>query len=242
MEKVDLTLIIACYNEEKILEENVKEIKRVMTQTIYSYEIIFVDDCSKDKTRDLIKKITTKRPNMRYIFHEKNVGRGGAVVDGIKIAKGKIVGFLDIDLEVHARYIPSMVLAINNGNDVTTAYRIYKTPFNLISIFRHITSIGYRKLVKFFLHLPLKDTETGFKFFNREKILPIVKETKNKGWFWDTEIMALSYHYGLKIKEIPCLFIRQLKKKSTIKPFRDSLNYFIRLIEFTRRFKKFERK
>ncbi len=230
----DVTIVIACYNEEEVLEENVKEIERVMNQTLYSYELVLVDDCSSDKTRDLIVKIAENKSNMRYVLHEQNVGRGGTVSDGIKIAKGRIVGFLDIDLEVHARYIPSMILAINDGYDVVTGHRIYKVTLEPIGFLRHILSLGYRRLMRFFLGVPLEDTETGYKFFNRQKILPLIEKTKNKGWFWDTEVMALSYYEGLKIKEIPCLFLRSPDKKSSVKIFKDSYDYFVALCKFKR--------
>ena len=231
----NVSIIVACYNEKDLLEESVKEIERIMDQTIYSYELIFVDDCSRDQTRDLIIKLTNNNRNMRYVFHEKNVGRGQTVKDGIKIAKGRIVGFIDIDLEVHSRYIPSMILAINDGYDVATGYRIYKVTLEPIDFLRHILSIGYRQFMKLLLGIPLKDTETGYKFFNRDKILPVIDKTKNAGWFWDTEIMALSYYEGLKIIEIPCLFIRRFDKKSSVRIFKDSFDYFVELIKFKRR-------
>ncbi len=232
---LDVSIIIACYNEEDILEENVREIQRVMGQTIYSYELIFIDDASEDKTRDLIIEITKNNPNMQYYFHKKNIGRGGTVIDGIKMAKGKIVGFLDIDLEVHARYIPSTIDAINSGYDVATGYRFYKVSLHPVSFLRHVLSIWYRRLAGLLLGLPLEDTETGYKFFNREKILPIIEKTENTRWFWDTEVMVLSYYGGLKIKEIPCLFIRRPDKKTSVKIFRDSFDYFFELWKFNKK-------
>lgn len=126
--KYDLSLVIACYNEELILEKSMEEIFEILDSTIFSYEIIFVDDVSKDRTRELIDKIIKrhKDKNFKKIFHEINTGRGGAVADGIRISEGEIVGFIDIDLEVHARYIPSCVIAIKDGYDIATAFRIYK--------------------------------------------------------------------------------------------------------------------
>lgn len=236
----DISIIIACFNEEGILEKSVKEIRAVMAQTIYSYEIIFIDDYSKDKTKNVILKIVENNPNMRYVFHEKNIGRGGTVMDGIKIAKGRIVGFLDIDLEVHARYIPSMIQAINQGYDIANGYRFYNIKLNLVIISRHILSVSYRRLARFLLGVPLKDTETGYKFFLREKILPIVDKIKNKGWFWDTEIMATAYYSGLKIKEIPCLFSRRIDKKTSVRVFKDSFDYLVELYEFKKKISKGE--
>lgn len=73
------------------------------------------------------------------------------------------------------------------------------------------------------LGVPLQDTETGYKFFNRKKILPIMKRTMHNGWFWDTEIMALAYRAGLRIREEPVLFIRRLDKKSSVRLLHDAV-------------------
>jgi len=237
MSKYDVSIIIPCYNEEKILEESVMEIERIMSPMVYTYEMIFIDDCSQDRTKDLILKLVKENQNRRYISHKINIGRGATVNEGIKASRGKIVGFLDIDLEVHAHYIPSFISTIKQGNDVAIAFRHYDVSFSLNSIGRWIISCGYRLLVRIFLKLPLQDTEAGFKFFNEEKILPILDLVEDKKWFWDTEIMALAYYNRLKIKEISVLFIRRFDKKSTVKLFQDSSEYFKRLISFRGRLK-----
>src|SRR3989338_1194557 len=104
MEQIDLTIVVACYNEEPHLSRNIAEIEKIMRQMNYSYEFIFIDDCSKDRTRAEIKDICSSRNNCKYIFHEKNVGRGGTVKEGLLLSNGKYSGFLDIDLEVPAYY------------------------------------------------------------------------------------------------------------------------------------------
>lgn len=231
---MDVSIIIACYNEEDLLVGSVREIENVMSQTSYTYELIFIDDCSQDRTRHIILKLADTQPHIRYVFHEKNVGRGGTVCEGLRMARGRMAGYLDIDLEVHARYIPSMLFAIeNDGYDISTAYRVYKIPSGPFT--RHVLSVAYRKLVRYFLKTNLLDTETGFKFFNRQKILPIVDACENRGWFWDTEVMVLSEKNNLRIKEIPCLFIRQRDKVSTVKIIPDTIDYFSNLWKFRKR-------
>jgi len=238
MSDIDLSLVIPCYNEELILRDSIKQVFEVLDNTKFNYEIIFVDDCSRDNTRKIIDDVTSLYPDKQLtkIFHEKNTGRGGAVMDGIRVARGEVVGFIDIDLEVHARYIGSCVLAVKNGADVATARRIYK--FYLKFIVRYVMSRGYIALARKLLKIDLADTETGFKFFNRQRILPVMEETIEKGWFWDTEIMVRSYLKGYKIEEIPCLFLRNLKKPSTVKNVSDSIDYFKKLLKFRKTLRK----
>jgi len=239
---VDISIVIACYNEEPLLEESVNKIMAVMDATRWKYELIFVDDRSHDNTRQIIERIIAENPRyiLKKIFHERNTGRGKAVKDGMLVAEGTYVGYLDIDLEVGAHYIPLMVITLQQGADIATAFRVYKETFNLL--FRTVLSIGYRFLMHMMLKIPVKDTETGYKFFNRERILSVLKETKDPGWFWDTEIMALSYHANLKIVELPCLFIRRYDKKSSVNIFRDSFEYFTKLVKFSRELKTIRNK
>jgi glycosyltransferase involved in cell wall biosynthesis len=234
--KLDVSIVIACYNEATHLERSVEDLLRVMDRTRYRYEVIFVDDCSQDGTPDLILKIVWQHGDghiLKTLFHAENTGRGGAVMDGFRMAEGAVIGYLDIDLEVHARYIPSMVEAVMDGSDVATAFRVYKIGWGVL--FRHVMSYTYRWISRALLGIRSRDTETGFKFFNRERIAPVLNETRQTGWFWDTEVMAFSEAFGLKIVEIPCLFIRRRDKASTLHVWRDSLDYLGNLLRFRRR-------
>ena len=231
---VDISIVIACYNEESLLEESVKKIMAVMDATRWKYELIFVDDRSRDNTRQIIERIIAENPKhlLKKIFHERNTGRGKTVTDGILAAEGTYVGYLDIDLEVGAHYIPLMMITLQQGADIATAFRVYKETLKIFV--RAVLSIGYRFLMHLMLKIPVKDTETGYKFFNRKRILPILNETKDPGWFWDTEIMARSYQANLKIVELPCLFIRRYDKKSSVNLFRDTFEYLTKLVKFSR--------
>jgi glycosyltransferase involved in cell wall biosynthesis len=229
---VDLSLVLACYNEELVIEDSVAEILKVLDDTRYSYEVIFVDDCSKDRTRQLIDRLIERYPDKRMsrIFHTENKGRGGAVSDGIRAAQGDVAGFIDIDLEVHARYIPSCVNAVQNGADVAVGRRVYK--LNLRSLDRYVLSTGYVWLVRRIMGVDLNDTETGYKFFKRERILPVLDAIDDQRWFWDTEVMVRSYYKEYNIAEIPCLFLRRFDKASTVSPLADTVDYFRQLWRF----------
>lgn len=229
----DLSLVIACYNEEPVLEDSIGRIFETLDWMKYSYEIIFVDDCSHDRTRELIDRIIFDHPSRRLsrILHEKNVGRGGTVVDGIRQARGEVVGYVDIDLEVPAHYIPACVIAVKNGADVAVGLRIYR--FQLRSIDRYVLSKGYQWLVRRGLNVNgLTDSESGFKFFRRERILPILDLCQDRGWFWDTEVMVWSALRGYRIVEIPVLFLRRFDKRSSVRVVHDTFDYLVKLWRF----------
>jgi glycosyltransferase involved in cell wall biosynthesis len=232
---LDVSLAIPCYNEEGHLEASVDALIEVMDATRYRYEILFVDDGSKDGTRELLKKICAARPQCRYLFHAKNKGRGGAFKTGFANTSGRVTGYLDIDLEVHARYVPSLVALIDqHGHDVATGYRHY-----LLSqtggITRHFLSIGYRWLCRRLLGLGVDDSETGCKFFKRDSAAAVVMGSESDGWFWDTEVMSRAALGGLKIVESPVLFLRNLEKQSTVRLVRDIKAYLVELYAFRKK-------
>jgi hypothetical protein len=82
------------------------------------------------------------------------------------------------------------------------------------------------------------DTETGYKFFRRDKVLPLLDEIQDTGWFWDTEFMVRAARRGLTMVEIPGAYIRRKDKTSTVNGMRDSLRYFRQLVQFRRRLRE----
>lgn len=233
MKTLDLSLIIPCFNEQKILDASLVEIEDVLRNSRFSYEIILIDDKSTDKTAKLLKKYE-RRKNYSVYYHEINQGRGKTVSDGIQVSRGVVVGFIDVDLEVSPLYMPYFVSKIlKHEADVVTGYRIYRD--SIVSLHRMILSRGYSVLVRKLLMVNLNDTETGYKFFNRKKIIPILKQTKSNHWFWDTEIISLAYRNKLRINEVPVLFLRRLDKKSTVNVVRDTYDYLLHLYKFKKR-------
>src|SRR2546422_11220120 len=185
-----LSVVLACYNEEEILAASFAEIHEVLEHLGRPYEIVFVDDVSRDRTRDVIRDIVAAHPAapIQVILHDVNRGRGATVSDGFRAARGDIVGYLDVDLEVHARYIPSLVRAIEKGAEVATVRRIYA--FQLRSLDRYFMSRGYSYLVPKMRGTSPPDTETGHKFFRPEALMPVRDETRDPGWLRGTGVIG----------------------------------------------------
>jgi glycosyltransferase involved in cell wall biosynthesis len=230
-----LSLVLACYNEAQHLESSFTEIRETLEQTNWPWEILFVDDVSRDRTREVLHRIVAAHPelDLRTILHEVNRGRGATVTDGFRAARGAITGYIDVDLEVHCRYIPSLVRAIEKGADIATLRRVYA--FQILSLDRYVMSRGYSWLVRKVLRVPYRDTETGYKFFRRETVLPLLDEIEDGGWFWDTEFMARAARRGLTVVEIQGAYVRREDKTSTVRGLRDSARYFRQLLAFRRK-------
>jgi len=229
-----LSLVLACYNEEEILAESFETIRETLDGLGRPYEIVFVDDVSRDRTREILREIVAKNPDLslNVVLHETNKGRGATVTDGFRAARGEIAGYIDVDLEVHPRYIPSLVRAIEKGADVAVVRRIYA--FQLAALDRYFMSRGYSWLVRRMLGTSLRDTETGYKLFRREALLPVIDAILDPAWFWDTEFMVRAERRGLRIAEIPGAYVRRQDKTSTVRGLRDSFVYFFKLLAFRR--------
>jgi glycosyltransferase involved in cell wall biosynthesis len=224
--KYDLSLILPCYNEASHLSDSLLRITKVLDNTRFSYEIILIDDCSVDNTLSIIKDVVKKSNNMKYLVHAKNMGRGYTVREGLLIADGNVAGFVDIDLEMDAHYIPAFISSILDYHyDISIGYRFYHLQITTYSLLRIIFSFIYRRIVWYILKLPFKDTEAGCKFFKVKTTKELIENTYSNKWFWDTEIVANAYMRKLNIKEIPTVFIRNPSKKSTVKVIRDSWQY-----------------
>lgn len=236
MSKIGFSLVLPCYNEGPTFESNVGKILKELKRLKLSWEIIFVEDSSIDDTKSEVEKLVLTIPNSRAIYHKKNEGRGKSVADGLFAAKGEICGFMDVDCEISPSYIPIFIWEIKKGYDMAIANRFYEGKFK--SILRFVASSTYSRLVRLILNLPFDDTEAGFKFFNRKKIIPIVKMTRDKRWFWDTEICARTYLNDLTVSQVPVLFKKRADKKSTVRLIPDSIEYLKKVIEFKKQLNK----
>ncbi|MCL4360224.1 glycosyltransferase family 2 protein [Patescibacteria group bacterium] len=235
--RTDISLVLPCYNEEKLFRDSVGRIIETLDRLPYRWEILFVDDGSHDNTPALIRAVCTKDRRCRAIYHPFNVGRGKTVADGIIAARGRVAGYIDIDLEVSPIYIAEMVAPILAGKtDSTVGKRIYRTA--VPSLFREILSRGYRRLADLVIATGGIDTESGYKFFNRKKIVPILSLAAHPHWFWDTEIIVYALRNRLRITEIPVLFSRRTDKQSSVRLLPDLLDYGKSLWMFRRKLAK----
>lgn len=225
MSTIEATLILPCYNEAEHFERSVERIITVLKKTGKKWEILFIDDTSTDQTPILINNLLKKPSSIPLyaIYHKSNQGRGTTVAQGITKARADIVGYIDIDCEIDPKYIPAFVSQIEQGADVVSAWRSY--PFNWFRLLRYVASKLYVVIERVFLGVNFPDTEAGYKFFRRKKILPVLPTIFANHWFWDTEIMVRAKRAGLTIEFVPAVFLRRSDKTSTVRLFPDTIAY-----------------
>lgn len=235
---LDLTLVIPCYRESSHIERSFPDLMAALHRCRLDWEVVFIDDGSPDDTVAKLTRLTAAEPRTRLVVNEKNLGRGGTVMKGIRASTAKCVGFIDIDLSTPPLYVPHLAaLVCEDRVDVATCRRSYKIELQVFHKvwLRYILSYGYRVLGRAVLGHSLADTETGCKFFNREKILPVLDRIEDPRWFWDTEVMIYSWLAGLRIVEDASIFIRRPEKPSTVKVAHDVAEYLRNLAAFRRK-------
>jgi acyl carrier protein len=234
--RLNLSLVLPCYNEGPHICDNIAEIVQALDAAGLKYEIILIDDRSNDKTAQQIRAYLSgqSKRNIRAYYHDANLGRGATVAEGIRLANGTYVGFIDIDLETPPQFIPAALDAlVSDSADMVLGNR--KRGGAQESPLRLVMSSVYRWLVSRLLKTDSLDTEAGFKFFKRDLILPVLDEVQDSHWFWDTEITVVAQAKGLRIHSLPVTYCRDLTKQSTVQPFQDSWKSFAALLAFAKR-------
>ncbi|MBC7793370.1 MAG: glycosyltransferase family 2 protein, partial [Clostridia bacterium] len=222
-----------CYCEAPHLFRNVLRVLAVAEKAGWNYEVILVEDKSPDRTAEIVQRLAASQPRVKAILHDRNRGRGAAVMTGVAAAQGRIVGFFDIDLEVAPEYMLACVTEVRAGARLVVGARHYsaaKTPV------RTILSRSYRGLAFAVLGIPPHvDSESGYKFFDRDSIAKLAPILEHTGWFWDTEVVYRYFAAGFDVRTVPCEFIRDPTKRSTVRIFKDSVDYARALRAFARK-------
>jgi glycosyltransferase involved in cell wall biosynthesis len=172
-----LSIIIPVYNEEKTLLESYKKVKQV--DFPIGTEIIIIDDCSKDKSPEIIESIKRNDKNVISYRNPVNMGKGASVAKGLSLATGTILTIHDADLEYDPNDLNKLLnIMLTNRNDVIFGNR----PFNLMSKKVYISNVignfGLSCLASLVYMKPLLDIETCYKMFRREVIQGINLESK----------------------------------------------------------------
>ena len=189
-----LSIVIPCYNEKNTIQNILEVVRKV---PIEDKEIIVVDDCSKDGTRNILQN-ELKHLVDRLILHEVNQGKGAALRTGFQAAKGDIVIVQDADLEYDPFEIPTVIDPIAKGKaDVVFGSRFLGAgPHRVVYYWHRLGNMVLTTLSNMFTNINLTDMETCYKAFRRE-IIQSIKIEENRFGF-EPEITAKL----TKIKEI----------------------------------------
>ncbi len=197
---MNLSVIIPVYNEKNTVREIIQRVRA----TGLAWEILLVDDGSKDGTREILAELDGK-DGVRVILHEKNQGKGAAVRTGLQNALGDVLLIQDADLEYDPREYPALLKPIEeNLADVVYGSRFLGAPHRAILFWNMVANKLLTLMTNILYNNILTDMETGYKVFKRE-IVQDMKLRANRFDF-EPEFTAKILKRNVRLYEVPISF------------------------------------
>ena len=193
-ETVRFSIVIPIYNEEENIPYIIQEMIDVLNGFDTSYEIVFIDDGSSDRSFQILNEYASANPKIKIIQFSRNFGQTSALYAGIRHARGEYIITMDGDLQNDPHDIPMMYETMRKGYDIVCGWRKHRKDSFLK---KKLPSFFANKLISFFTGLHLHDYGCTLKIFMREFITPIKLYGEMHRF-----IPALGYNLGARVTEV----------------------------------------
>jgi glycosyltransferase involved in cell wall biosynthesis len=195
----ELSVFLPAYNEETHVEKTTLRVKKVLLEIAEKWEIIIINDGSKDKTLEIAKRLAKNDKRIRIINHEVNLGYGAALKSGLYSSKYKWICFIDIDGQFDFSEAPILInKQIETSADMVIGY--YKK--RAVSFKRKLNTFIWQTVVNLLFDLNVRDIDCAFKLINKKVIEKIPKLESERGAFISSEFLIKAKKSGFKIVEI----------------------------------------
>ncbi len=228
-QKTKLSIVIPAYNEEQRIQKTLSAFEWHFSKR-YNTEIIVVCDGNTDKTPEIVAKYSKRHKHVRLLAFPTRLGKGGGLVQGLKVAKGDLIGFVDADSSTSTADYDHLISAlVKSKKDGAICSRYLKKSKVLVSqpFYRKFLSRGWNLLVRILFNIPFTDTQCGAKIFKKEAIQEVLPKMESYGFEFDVELLWRMQKAGYKISEIPTTWVHMEQSKFRLK---DITGMFIRLL------------
>ena len=234
-----VSLVIPVYNEEKIVRQTIESVKIYMREnfTDIGYEVLFVNDGSKDNTLEIINELSDD--NLKAITYEKNKGKGGAVRTGMLAAKGDIIFYTDVDLAYGLDVIKQGYDIFEENKEtelIIGSRRKHKDGYASYTLLRKIMSSVFYMILKIYGGLKQSDSQSGIKGFRKEISQKIFSLCEINGWSFDFEVLMIADKLKVKVFEMPATIINH--RESKVNPIKDSIKMLKDISKIKKKVKK----
>lgn len=242
--KINITL--PCYNEEKILRNNLIKLLNFLKKNLTAdeWQIVIADNLSTDQTAKIAKELSENYSQIKYLRLNQK-GKGLAISEGWKKMPADIYVFMDADLATDLKALPKLIEPLKNRECfVVIGSRFNKNSRVKRTLLRKFISYGYNIVRKILINSKISDAPCGFKAVDNEIIKNVLPQVKDNRWFFDSELIFLAERNGYKIKEIPIEWedIRETQDKSKVKIISLGLDYFKNLVKLRKRLKEINKR
>ncbi|MBX3235380.1 MAG: glycosyltransferase family 2 protein [Nitrospiraceae bacterium] len=232
-----LSVIIPAFNEAERLPSTLQRIVDYLDRRRTSYEIIVVDDGSKDGTSQLVAALTRENRRIRLISSASNMGKGAAVRRGMDAAKGDFRLFADADGATPIEELARLEAAINAGADLAIGSRALASRDHAYTVRagRYRSTLGslFNLVVQRLGVTGLSDTQCGFKLFRRAIAQDLFSVSCVDGYAFDLELLYIAQQRRYRIAEIPVNWADQPGSK--VRPWRDGMLMLREFVHVRRR-------
>ena len=207
----DLSIVIPAYNEESRIEPTIRDMIVYCQNGGRSFEIILVDDGSRDGTSMVGRKLAEEFPELRLIRLAANHGKGYAVRAGVVNAIGSLVLFADADGATPIAEIERLESALDSGADVAVGSRALRATGIRVhaKLYRHLIGRTFHFLVECLADGGVKDTQCGFKLFRSRVAQDLFSRMRMNGFSFDVELLVMARQRGYRVAEVPVNWTHQ---------------------------------
>jgi len=189
-----LSLVLPAYNEEAVIRQAVGEAVLALSLLAEDYEVLVVDDGSRDRTAAVVAEMARALPRVRLLRHPTNRGYGAALRTGFEAARFPLVAFTDADCQFHLEDL-ARLLPLTERCPVAVGYRVGRKD----SPRRRFFSWGYNRLIRLLLGTGVRDVDCALKVFRREVLADLLPESR--GYFVNTEMLSKARRRGYAVAE-----------------------------------------
>ena len=161
---MDLSIVVPLYNEEGSLRELNQKLQNVLSRLNINYEILYIDDGSRDNSVKILKELATQDVHLKVIQHKRNFGKSTALAVAFSKTEGDLVVTMDADLQDDPEEIPRFIARINQGYDLVSGWKQDRQD----PLIKLISSKIFNLTVAFLSGLKIHDFNCGFKIYRKE--------------------------------------------------------------------------
>ena len=203
----ELSIVIPAHNEARRIAGTLEDYLAYFppnSRLDMVYEIVVVLNGCTDGTLGVVEEFSRRFPQIRFKVFRKRLGKGGAIVEGVKIASGDTVAYVDADGDAPPAEIDKLRMSLGNDAGVIGSRWLPQSDILVKQpLTRRIASRGFNAIVRFLFGLPFTDTQCGCKVFKREPLVEAIGDVTTMGFAFDVELLYLLKQKGYTVKEIP---------------------------------------
>jgi putative flippase GtrA len=210
-------VVVPVYNEERALPGCLRVLRSYLDdQFPFEWTITVVDNASTDGVLRVASELAESDDRVR-VLHLDRKGRGHALRTAWEYSDADVVVYMDVDLSTSLdALLPLVVPLVNGHSDIAIGSRLVSGARTVRSARREVISRCYNAMIRLTHGARFSDAQCGFKAARTDVIRPLLAHVRDDGWFFDTELLLLAEHNGLRVQEVPVDWVEDLDSRVRI--------------------------